>query len=363
MAFLRDQRGNSLFAVFLVFAVAVGFLHAFTPGHGKALVGAFLIANQGTAFHALCLGLVITLTHTASIYGFGLLASTAARFFLPGEFIPLLSLLCGVFITFLGIRLFVKRLLGAEADHAHLVPNLRLLKRETVNILIDGAAAEANEALLIASGEEEFRESLKAAGAEDFNLCSPGCSAHTRTPLLIRERQHSEFFKMAIKTGAVDAVVTSSERTIQHLGRLRERTWVEKYDAAASRPRDLLFRALGNYASRGEITMPEEKLSWGRVISLGVSGGIIPCPDALAVLLVAIAAGKIAAGMGIILFFSMGLAFALILVGMAIVFTKRLLTGQKRFRFFIAYVPYISSLFITLLGVLMVTGVAKNIFT
>jgi ABC-type nickel/cobalt efflux system permease component RcnA len=108
--------------------------------------------------------------------------------------------------------------------------------------------------------------------------------------------------------------------------------------------------------------MPETKLSWGRVISLGVSGGIVPCPDALAVLLVAIAVGKIALGMGIILLFSMGLAFALIIVGMIIVATKRLLTGQRRLSLIIACFPYISSLFITLLGVLMVTGVVKNFF-
>jgi ABC-type nickel/cobalt efflux system permease component RcnA len=361
MLFLRDQSGSRLLGIMLILAVAVGFLHAFTPGHGKALVGAFLIANRGTAFHALCLGLVITLTHTVSVYGFGFLASVAARFFLPGEFFPLLSILCGIFITGLGIQLFIKRLLGTEMDHAHLVPNLRLLKGETVNILIDGAAAEANEALLIASDEEELQESLKAAGAENFNLYSPGCSTHTRLPPLIRERQHSEFFKLAIKTGAVDAVVTVSDRTIKNLGRLRNRTWVERYDAAAARPRELLVRALGNYASRGAISMPEDKLSWGRVITLGISGGILPCPDALAVLLAAIAAGKIAAGMGIILFFSMGLALALILVGMVIVFSKGLLRGQKGLAGIAAYIPYVSSLVITILGVLMVTGMVKSL--
>jgi ABC-type nickel/cobalt efflux system permease component RcnA len=352
--------GAALTAVFLALAVAVGFLHAFTPGHGKALVGAFLIANQGTALHALCLGLVITLTHTVSIYGFGLLASTAAQFFLPGEFVPVLSLCCGIFIAGLGIRLFIKRLLGVEADHAHLLPNLQLLNRETVNILIDGAAVEANEAILIAAWDDGLQESLKAAGAENFNLCSPGCSTHTRLPPVIRERQHAEFFKIAIKTGAVDAVVTASDKTIKYIGHLRNRTWVEKYDTAAARPRELLFRAVRNYSSRGEIAMPENALSWGRVISLGVTGGIVPCPDALAVLLVAIAAGKIALGMGIILLFSVGLAFALIMMGMVVVATKRLLTGQKRLSAVINYLPYISSLFITLLGVLMVTGVVKS---
>jgi ABC-type nickel/cobalt efflux system permease component RcnA len=371
MGFLRDGGTrkapgaavtSSLAAVFLILAVAVGFLHAFTPGHGKALVGAFLIANQGTAFHALCLGLIITVTHTVSIYGFGLLASTAARFFLPGEFVPVLSLFCGLFIIGLGVQLLIKRLFGVAVDHAHLVPNLQLLKKETVNILVDGTAAAANEALLIAAWDEGLQESLKAAGAENFNLCSPGCSTHTRMPPIIRDRQRAEFFKMAVKTGAVDAVVTSSDRIIKYMGHFRDRTWVEKQDTALARPGELLFRAVRNYASREEITIPENKLSWGRVISLGISGGIIPCPDALAVLLAAIAAGRIALGMGLILFFSLGLAAALVMVGMIIVTTKRLLTGRKGLSRVINYLPYISSLFIILFGILMVTGNIKNLF-
>jgi sulfite exporter TauE/SafE len=181
-------------------------------------------------------------------------------------------------------------------------------------------------------------------------------------PPVIRERQHAEFFKLAVKTGAVDAVVTSSDRIIKHMGRFRDRTWVEKYDTAAARPRELLFRAVRNYTSRGEITMPKDKLSWGRVVSLGISGGIIPCPDALAVLLAAIAAGRIALGMGLILFFSLGLAFALVMVGMIIVSTKRLLTGRKGMSRIINYLPYISSIFIALLGILMVMGNIKNLF-
>jgi sulfite exporter TauE/SafE len=181
-------------------------------------------------------------------------------------------------------------------------------------------------------------------------------------PPVIRDRQHAEFFKIAVKTGAVDAVVTSSDRIIKYMGRSRDRTWVETYHTTVTRPREFLFRAVRNYSSRGEISMPENKLSWGRVISLGISGGIIPCPDALAVLLAAIAAGRIALGMGLILFFSLGLAFALVMVGMIIVTTKRLLTGRKGLSRIINYLPYISSLFITLLGILMVRGNIKNLF-
>lgn len=46
-------------------AFALGALHALSPGHGKTLVAAYLVGNQGTAKHAVYLGGVVTLTHTA----------------------------------------------------------------------------------------------------------------------------------------------------------------------------------------------------------------------------------------------------------------------------------------------------------
>ncbi|MBQ9238716.1 MAG: sulfite exporter TauE/SafE family protein [Treponema sp.] len=345
---------RSALYLMLALAVIVGFFHAFTPGHGKALVGAFLIANQGTLVHAFFLGLVITLSHTASIYIFGLLTSTAAVFFLPGEFIPLLSVGCGVCIVILGLYGFIRRLLGKEIDHAHLIPNLQVLKKNMVNILIDGSAAAANEALLIASEDAYIQNVLHAAGAADFNLCSPGCSAHRMMPARIRQRQNSEFFKYAVKTGAIDGVVTASEKTRRHLGKLADKTHVAHCNAVTEKPLDFLFRTLDTFSHRGDIVMPESTLSWRRVISLGIAGGIVPCPDALAVLLVAVAAGKIYLGMGIIVLFSMGLAFALIAIGTIIVLTKRVMARQKKLAAIMNVVPYVSSLFVSFLGLLMI---------
>jgi nickel/cobalt transporter (NicO) family protein len=55
---------------------------------------------------------------------------------------------------------------------------------------------------------------------------------------------------------------------------------------------------------------------------IGVSGGILPCPDALAILLVAVAAGNVVAGLLIIFAFSAGLAAVLIGLGLLITGTR-----------------------------------------
>ncbi|MCI5212464.1 MAG: hypothetical protein D3910_27600, partial [Candidatus Electrothrix sp. ATG2] len=67
----------------------------------------------------------------------------------------------------------------------------------------------------------------------------------------------------------------------------------------------------------------ESKSKW-ELLMLGISGGIIPCPAAIATLLAAIAAGKIAQGLSVTLFFSLGLGIVMMGIGVALSQTGRL---------------------------------------
>ncbi len=72
---------------------------------------------------------------------------------------------------------------------------------------------------------------------------------------------------------------------------------------------------------------PPEGLSLRSLVLMGIGGGIVPCPDALAILLVAIAVGNIAYGLAVIFGFSIGLAVVLIALGIAIATTRVLERG------------------------------------
>jgi ABC-type nickel/cobalt efflux system permease component RcnA len=61
------------------------------------------------------------------------------------------------------------------------------------------------------------------------------------------------------------------------------------------------------------------------LLTLGVSGGLLPCPSALVVLLSAIAFHRLAFGMILIVAFSLGLASTLTAVGMLVVYGSRFL--------------------------------------
>jgi nickel/cobalt transporter (NicO) family protein len=58
--------------------------------------------------------------------------------------------------------------------------------------------------------------------------------------------------------------------------------------------------------------------SWGLLLGLGLAGGLLPDPAALAVLLAAIASGKLVLGLLTVLVFSLGFASVLVLVGVVV---------------------------------------------
>jgi nickel/cobalt transporter (NicO) family protein len=92
-----------------------------------------------------------------------------------------------------------------------------------------------------------------------------------------------------------------------------------------------------------------------RTIALvGVSGGILPCPDALAILLVAVAAGNIVSGLLIIVAFSTGLAAVLIGLGLLITSTRLIgrITNRAAGRLAIArWIPACSAVIMVAVGV------------
>jgi ABC-type nickel/cobalt efflux system permease component RcnA len=75
--------------------------------------------------------------------------------------------------------------------------------------------------------------------------------------------------------------------------------------------------------------VPPATLSARNVMAVGVSGGLVPCPAALIVLLSAIALGRIGFGMLLIVAFSIGLAGVLTAISLMLVFSKRALYGTQ----------------------------------
>ena len=95
----------------------------------------------------------------------------------------------------------------------------------------------------------------------------------------------------------------------------------------------------------------ERALSLRELCMLGITGGIVPCPAALVVLLSAFSLHRIRFGLFLITAFSLGLAAVLVAVGLAMVYTKHLLSLRARGNGkLVRYLPLLSSAFMVVLG-------------
>lgn len=240
----------------LALAVVLGGLHALTPGHGKTLVAAYLVGSRGTIRHAILLGGIVTFTHTASVIVIGLLALFASQFVVPNVLVPLLEVLSGLLVVFMGGRLIWQRwntLAGNQSyehehnhDHEH----------------IHGHAA----------GESHHHDPAFTHDHGDGHV-------HSHLP-------------------------------------------------------------------------PEEGIKLSSLLAMGVSGGLVPCPEALGIMVIAIGLNRILLGLGLIVSFSFGLAAVLIIIGILLVRSRSLVDrfGGMGGRWSSA-LPLASAVIVTVLGI------------
>jgi ABC-type nickel/cobalt efflux system permease component RcnA len=117
--------GDGMFVVLLFAAFAWGALHAISPGHGKAMVAAYLVGTRGTAKHAVALGAIVTVTHTIGVFALGLVTLFLSQYILPEDLYPWLNLAAGLLIVGVGLGVLRSRLrwrrerLGHDHGHRH----------------------------------------------------------------------------------------------------------------------------------------------------------------------------------------------------------------------------------------------------
>jgi len=114
-----SHASSSLLVFSLLAAIALGALHALSPGHGKAVMAAYLVGARGTARHAVQLGLTITATHTAGVFALGLVTLYAASIVTPERIYPWVTLLSGSLIVAIGSVLLLSRARTVWHGHEH----------------------------------------------------------------------------------------------------------------------------------------------------------------------------------------------------------------------------------------------------
>lgn len=103
----------------LLVAAFWGAAHALTPGHGKALVAGYLVGTRGRPRHAFALGATVTVTHTAGVFGLGLVTLGLSTVVVPEQVYPWLTLVSGLLVVGVGAGVLLRRARHARGHHGH----------------------------------------------------------------------------------------------------------------------------------------------------------------------------------------------------------------------------------------------------
>ncbi|PCJ56633.1 MAG: hypothetical protein COA73_11765 [Candidatus Hydrogenedentota bacterium] len=259
----------SMVAIALLFAVGLGMGHAFSPGHGKTVMAAYLIGERGTAWHAAVLGTIVTITHVWSVLLLGIIILYAGEKVSSEQLNFWTSLVSGFIIVAIGLLLFFRRY------------NTYLLARHNA-------------------------ENTPHHHDHDHHHTHDHDHSHTHD----HDHHHHDHDHHHGPGGHTHVI-------------------------------------------EGKEGLPP---TYKNILWLGISGGIVPCPAALIVLMLAINVGRLALGLLLIIAFSLGLASVLVAIGIAVVRAS----GKVRERIgdrspLLLALPVISAVLITGMGIAMVT--------
>jgi nickel/cobalt transporter (NicO) family protein len=117
---LKEHLSLGVLLLSLLIAAFWGSAHALTPGHGKAMVAAYLVGTKGTPRHAVLLGGTVTIAHTAGVFALGFVTLGLSTFIVPEQLYPWLTLVSGVLVVLVGATVLRQRLRSrARPAHGH----------------------------------------------------------------------------------------------------------------------------------------------------------------------------------------------------------------------------------------------------
>ena len=144
----REHLGAWVILASLAAALFWGAAHALSPGHGKAIITAYLVGQRGTPRHAAMLGLIVTVTHTIGVFALGLVTLVLSRFLVPEQLYPWLNLVSGVLVVGIGVSVLRMRWRHRAHDHHH-HHHGDLSRRSLIAVGVSGGLLPCPSALVV----------------------------------------------------------------------------------------------------------------------------------------------------------------------------------------------------------------------
>jgi nickel/cobalt transporter (NicO) family protein len=238
---------------YIVSSFWAGAVHAATPGHGKTIAAAYIVGARGKPSDAVILGIFVTLSHVSGIVLVGVLASLGSTWLVPQRIEAYLALAMGILVIGLGLwMLWLQR-----------------------------------DLLALAMGEPH------AAGLPAL----PGSAAY---------RAHAEH------------AVHDHAHAHAH-GHRHDHDHHHAHAHTHAHGEDVGWHSHGwgtYHSHRIDLVTDDRRPKLAMLLALGIAGGILPDPAALAILLAALSSGQVMLGLATVVVFSLGFAATLVAVGL-----------------------------------------------
>ncbi|MFC5068650.1 nickel/cobalt efflux transporter [Flaviflagellibacter deserti] len=371
------QQGAGNAWLFIPSAILLGALHGLEPGHSKTMMAAFIIAIRGTIAQAVMLGIAATVSHTIVVWTIALGGMYLYQGLDAEKVEPYLQLVSGVII--IGMALWMiqrtwqdQQAAKAAADHSHghhdhdhdhshghdhHHDDVRMIDTgHGLHKLVlheDAAGARwrfsPERGKPWTAGEVTLKTERPDGREQTFTFREAGSYIESvevipephdfMVRLVLGHKDHSHDFDVSFLESTAGSDHLHEEMRGLEIG-------TDGYQDAheLAHANDIRKR----FAGQRNVT------NW-QIVLFGLTGGLIPCPAAITVLLLCLQLKEIPLGAVLVLCFSIGLAVTLVLVGAAAAVGVRHATQRiSWFSTFARRAPYFSG--VLLVGVGLYVG-------
>ena len=354
------QQGATHAWLFIPTAILLGALHGLEPGHSKTMMAAFIIAVRGTVKQAVLLGICATLSHTAIVWVIALGGLYLWRGLAPETIEPYLQVASAVIIIGMGAWMLwrTRREQGFAAtpdhhhshgDHGHDVPTR-----------ID----TGHGVLRIEVFEDGVPPRFRITTERGHAWSAAEVALETERPDGARQ-----VFALAQREGFLESVeeipephefITRLRLTHDGHGHNYDVAFIEHghgHDHIHEELRGLDLTAghqdAHELAHANDIRrrFADQNVTTSQIVIFGLTGGLIPCPGAITVLLLCLQLKAFALGATLVLCFSIGLALTMVTSGVIAALSVKHVS--KRFSGFgeiVRKAPYVSGALILVIG-------------
>jgi nickel/cobalt transporter (NicO) family protein len=351
------HRGATHAWLFIPSAILLGALHGLEPGHSKTMMAAFIIAVRGTVKQAVLLGLCATLSHTAIVWVIALGGLYLWRGLAPETIEPYLQVGSAVIIVAMGAWMIWRA--RREQDfsatghhdhsHGHGAPNR-----------ID----TGHGVLRLEVYENGVPPCFRITAESGHGWRAPEVSIETERPDGARQQ-----FSFIQQVGFLESAeqIPEPHEFIARV-RLTHDGHAHNYDVAFiehDHGHDHIHEELrgldltAGYQDAHELAhandirrrFADRNVTTWQIAIFGLTGGLIPCPGAITVLLLCLQLKAFALGATLVLCFSIGLALTMVASGVvAALSVKHVSKRFSGFGDFVRKAPYVSGAVILLIG-------------